>query len=479
MNSLTQNGALSLSTTSNYRLDFFFKVLRDTSEEKLIELIENAWNENSSDTLKLVFHLRDCRGGKGEKKQFHRCLKWLSEKHPECLKKNLHLISEYGYYKDVLSLLGTSMESEALKLIVDQLRVDRAKLDTPNKYEITLVGKWTPTEGCSHDKKYNAVAKICKLLKCNKQQYRRDFVVPLRTHLNIVEKHICSGNWDDIDFSKVPSVAMNRYKKLFSDKASEKYKQFLEAVGKGESKINTKTLYPHEIIRSYLKGSQLDETVELQWKQFMSDLKSNTQLKNSLSVIDVSGSMTCNDNLPLSVAVALGLVTSELIEGSFHNTWITFSSTPVLEQVKGDTLYDKVNNMKNGHWQMSTNLQAVFELILTSAKAFNVKQEHIPSTLFIFSDMQFNQACTNNDKTNFQSIDDKYKEAGYERPRLVFWNLNGDTVDFPVGQHDANTALVSGFSPALLDLFTGNEAINPYSIMRKVLDSDRYSKIGV
>ena len=127
---------------------------------------------------------------------------------------------------------------------------------------------------------------------------------------------------------------------------------------------------------------------------------------------------------------------------------------------------------------MTTNLQAVFDLILNMARTNNLKAEDMPSSLFIFSDMQFDLACPTNTQTNFEEIERKYHEAGYVRPKIVFWNLRGNTVDFPIpNEHVPNTSLVSGFSPALLELFLDDRDISPYKIMRKAIDSKRYARI--
>lgn len=52
-------------------------------------MLINSWNEDALDTLKIIFQMRDCRGGKGEKANFIKCLKWLMEAHPDTLEKNL------------------------------------------------------------------------------------------------------------------------------------------------------------------------------------------------------------------------------------------------------------------------------------------------------------------------------------------------------------------------------------------------------
>ena len=94
----TENGALSLSTTqplsssSNAsenkeekgksvggRLDLFFKSVRGMDDNLLDTLMEKSWAEDPLDTLRIVFHTRDCRKGKGERVLFYKMMGWMCD----------------------------------------------------------------------------------------------------------------------------------------------------------------------------------------------------------------------------------------------------------------------------------------------------------------------------------------------------------------------------------------------------------------
>jgi hypothetical protein len=167
-----------------------------------------------------------------------------------------------------------------------------------------------------------------------------------------------------------------------------------------------------------------------------------------------------------------------MIEGAFNKKFITFSGLPQLESVSGETLKEKVKNLENAHWEMNTNIQKVFELILTNGKMFNVSQENMPELIFLFSDMQFDEA-TNNEQTNFEAIREQYANAGYLLPKIVFWNLRGNSKDFPVVKDTENTLLISGFSADILELILNKEEITPMLFLRKILDGERYSRVKV
>jgi hypothetical protein len=99
----------------------------------------------------------------------------------------------------------------------------------------------------------------------------------------------------------------------------------------------------------------------------------------------------------------------------------------------------------------------------------------MPGTLVIFSDMQFN-ACVKHDDSAMEMIERKYKDAGYELPKVVFWNLNAGA-NVPVKFDKSGTALVSGFSPAIATavLSGDNDGFTPEAIMLKAVMADRYA----
>jgi hypothetical protein len=476
----TLKGALSVAP-DDPRMSFFFKIVRNTPGETLTDLLEKSWSVDPLDTLKLIFHLRDCRGGKGEKKQFHDCLQWLLQHHPEILSKNLDNIPFFGSYKDWLTLLGSAAEMEMIQHFTVQLRQDKQLLESADekvRNTITLAAKWAPTEGCAHDRKSKAAAKFASALQVRKEAYRRNYLVPLRNHLRIVEAKMCKGDWSDIDFSHVPAVALKRYKKAFAKHAPEKYQEFLARVKAGQAKMNVGRLHPHEILAPYIRrGATKDETIEAQWQTYVAEhRKKLVGFPNSLAMIDVSGSMS---GQPLEVAVSLGLLIAECNVGAFHDKFLTFSSNPSLEELRGDSTHEKVRNVRHSHWEMSTNLQAAFDLILATAKMFKVPPEQMPAMLIVLSDMAFDSACGRNDKTNFQVIEEKYRAAGYTRPKIVFWNLQGTSIDFPVASNVPDCALVSGFSGDLLTLFLECGEMTPYLVMRKAIDAERYNRVVV
>jgi len=155
---------------------------------------------------------------------------------------------------------------------------------------------------------------------------------------------------------------------------------------------------------------------------------------------------------------------------------ITFESTPHLVEVHGSTLRDKLKYIGNLPWGWSTNLEAVFNLILETAVNSGAKQEEMPQVLYIFSDMEFNCAVRDADKTVYENARELYEAYGYRMPAVVFHNVNSWQMQTPVTAHTRGTALTSGASThALGHKFDGN--VTPMAHMLRVLNGERYAMI--
>jgi hypothetical protein len=200
---------------------------------------------------------------------------------------------------------------------------------------------------------------------------------------------------------------------------------------------------------------------------------------NILPLVDVSGSMTCsagkNTKLTcLEVAVSLGLYLADKNTGKFKDTFLTFSGSPELLHLKGG-INQKIDQMVKSEWEMNTDLHKALNKILSVAKEGNVPEAEMPGMLLILSDMQFD-GCVRHDDSAIEMIARKYNEAGYEMPKVVFWNLNATYGNAPVTFDKRGTALVSGFSPSIVKpLLAGDlEDFTPESAMMKVIMDDRY-----
>jgi hypothetical protein len=179
---------------------------------------------------------------------------------------------------------------------------------------------------------------------------------------------------------------------------------------------------------------------------------------------------------PALIAISLGLYHAERCKGAFHNHFISFESLPHLIEIHGATLQDKLRYIQIAPWGCSTNLEAVFELLLKTAIDSNATQDELPSVLYIVSDMEFNRAVRNPDKSIYDNARERFESFGYTLPAVVFINVNSWQMQAPVRAHQKGAALTSGMGVSTFkEKFDGN--MTPMSHMLKVLMSKRYEEV--
>ena len=461
---VTENGMATNSSSLNACVDLFFNIgaMRGQDKQRLIATFSKAFNEDPKRAMKLLFWARDVRGGAGERQVFKDILVYLAENHDLVLKPNLHLISEYGRWDDLLALSGTYLEKDAFTLISDALINENG-----------LCAKWMPRKG-------PIAEKLRKFTGMSPKQYRKSLV----GLTNVVETKMCAKDWNSIDFGKLPSVASARYQKAFGKNAYESYSAYIASLVKGEAKINAGAVYPYDVITSLERGNAT--VANEQWKALPNYLEGANDM--ILPVVDVSGSMstpaggsktvTC-----MNVAISLGLYISERNEGPFKDAFITFSSKPQLQVLSG-SLNDRYTQMSDSDWGMSTDLEATFKLILYQATKHKLSQDKMPNKILILSDMEFNSATGKGygreshwNPTAQQMIETMYSDAGYKVPQIVYWNIQSRNGGVPVAFDAKGTALVSGFSPAIMTSLLGGDIESPQQIMDKTILSERYAPV--
>lgn len=325
-----------------------------------------------------------------------------------------------------------------------------------------LCAKWQKRQGAEANK-------IRSYLKVTPKQYRKILV----SLSNTVEQKMCAQDWSNIVYPHVPSVAAGRYQKAFLRHDPAGYGAYKAKLESGEAKINASVAFPYDVIRSMRNG---DVTVSnAQWAALPNYLEGSDE--NILPVVDVSGSMdfpVSGSVTAMDVAISLGLYVSERAGGVFRDQFVTFSSRPELVQVRG-TLKQRYDTMARSTWNMSTDVQAVFKLILDSAVKHAVPESEMPTKILILSDMEFNTCVTNGESVSAMTMVEKeYAAAGYKLPQVVFWNLKGRSGNSPVTYNKTGTAMISGFSPSIVKSVLGGEEMTPISIMLKTVLANRY-----
>ena len=485
----TENGAVKHTSTGYKILDLFAKggAYRNRSEADCITLFKNAFQEDETLALRCLFYLRDVRGGQGERRFFRICINWLANNYPETVKRNLEWIPFMGRWDDLYELVNTPLEKDAFNLIANQLTTDMSC----EKNGISLCAKWLKSENCS-SLESKKLAKITRdHLSLTSKQYRQ-MLSKLRAKINVLERLMSANEWDRIEFDKIPSKAGIIYRNAFARREliAEKYKKFANDKNK---EVNAKALYPYEIAERAFKMryTGLNEPERLMLQKYWDCLPNYYQDReeNGLAIIDVSGSMS---GRPMAAAVSMGAYIAEKAHGPFANHFITFSEHPDLIEFEGVDIVDKFNRTIRADWGMNTNIEAVFNLLLSIARKKNIKSTDIPTRLYIFSDMEFDSCVScgpqkydrwnfnsnilhSKDKINtlFEEIAKKWKKYGYTLPDVIFWNLDARSENIPaIGK---GFSYVSGFSPVMIEtILSGKDG---WDLCLEKINSERYSVI--
>lgn len=479
---LTENGAKTYKSSLNECLDLFALggAYRNRSEEDVIDLFTKAYQQDEITALLTLVYLRDIRGnGQGERRFFRTVLKNLAEQNNDVVKTLIPFVPYYGRWDDLWCLLDTPYKQSVLTLVGQQLTQDVINLDKGE--EISLLGKWLPSENASSQETKRLAKIIRKNSGLSPKQYRK-MLSELRAKIDIVERKMTQNQWSEIEYDKLPSKAGLQYRYAFYRHDKERYKEFMMPKDGQEVKVNADTLYPYEIVKKvpfdYWSESAMPiddierATLNNYWKNIPDYI--NGDSTDAIAVIDVSGSMS---GTPMEVAVSLGLYVAERNKGKFKNHFITFHSVPELVELdENDDFCSKVQKIKGADWGGSTDLEATFDLILNTAINYNLPQSELPEILYIISDMMFDriQGCNTNNETVIENAKLKFEAAGYEIPHLVFWNVDASMDSVPMIGKDGYT-LVSGFSPSIFEMVMTRTT--PEEFMNSVIYSEHYQPV--
>lgn len=468
--SYTDNGALCHRSTGSHLFNLFALggAYRQRSNADCINLFINAFNENEEYAMKCLFYLRDARGGQGERRFYRVCMGYLAQKHPEAVRRNLQYIPEFGRWDDLFCLFGTSLEDDVLTMIKSQLALD-IQSKTPS-----LLAKWLPSENTSSAATRTLGNKIRTYLGLSHKGYRK-MLSAMRERIKVLEKLMSANRWTEIEFDKIPSKAGLIYRNAFArrDIIKAKYEAF---ANDETAKVNADTLYPYEVVEKALqcRCHSLESAERKMVTKYWENMKGIDAPLNALAVVDTSGSM---HGRPINVAISLGLFCADKAKGPFAGHYISFASRPQLIETTGIDIVDKVTRIYNTNLVDNTNLEAAFRLILNTAIMNKCKQEDLPETLIVISDMQIDYMSNwRSDEavlTGMETLHREWAAHGYKMPNLVYWNV--DARNDTILDLSDNVSYVSGCSPSILDSIMQGKTQK--DLMWDVLNKDRYKEI--
>ena len=492
----TENGALAFASHPSPFADFFFKVssMRGWDADAKREAFSKCFAADPALALRLLFFVRDIRGGLGERGLFRDVFAGLPDGVAAAL---LPLVPEFGRWDDVWAVLGDgvadaaarpALREAAFALLRRRWEEDLRALADPDGRP-SLLAKWLPSvRGVSERQETLAKELAFSCFRLRPADYRRKLSA-LRARLRVTERSMCAGEWGAVDYGAVPSKAALRYRNAFFAHDPERYKAYLAGLAKGTSKVNAGALFPYEIVAAYLAGYEPkateDPLLEAQWKALSVP---NGILGNAIVVRDGSGSMTTPVSggraTALDVATSLAVLASEHLEGPFANRFISFSESPRLVDLSGcATLREKLVRTYGEDECANTDVEETMRLVLDAVSENGIPQEEIPAVVIV-SDMEFDEARgagwswrTDAPKQEvlFETIRREWKEKGYDLPKMVFWNVASRTGGVPLQENGNGLVLASGFSQNILDMLSG---VDPEDTIRRKLAAPRYDCVA-
>ena len=505
-------GSMNEASTGSFLMDFVGAITQASTRLDVRHHLDTAVQRahTGEDIMRLVvaaMDFRDPRNGKGCKDVGAFMLLELFKHYPELVKSLVEFTPEFGCVQDywkMIKFINHEMDASETPAEIKKFYTPLVEgivknfwiaLDKDfeiltqyeNKYQeterashmdelrtqLSNAGKWAPGEKSHYGSKVHwfietgegraqklSVYKYLIHFKFgahNPTLYKRARVLfsKMRKICEVTEVKMCTKQYSEIDFKKVPGKCMLKSRKAFSNETKVPLEVYELETGnrfpQDEDRVTARknlieflprmknggTLAAYEIIKQLKTGriSSTDEKVlESLWKAMVQKTRENIQayikdirLKKAekegvpveevdvedlgfdqvLSMIDVSGSMeiatagegfTCMD-----LSVSLGIVTSELNEGVFKHMALSFESTPRMHYfVHSDgrefTLWEKYQDIMSTINGYSTDIGKAMDLILDIAKKNSVPVGDLPS-LVIYSDEGFDQQVPNPNKS--------------------------------------------------------------------------------
>lgn len=529
-----------LSNWKNTLTQFYFQLVRNsfvTNGDMKVLFRRLLTLAETTDTLRdylyrLVMHTRDIQKGKGERDLFYTLLKEISEHHSlEVATQMLHkcCTTDAGSWKDIKYLVyhldkdtfthsatcdpdkAHPLSRQALVLLAKQIETDYKYLNNHQTDKISLAARWAPRR---EKGKFAFVTRLFVSIihagrKYNSRSMRdvRKLLSLLNADLKTPQIDMCRGTWSELDFNTMTSYTLLKHKLAFQNKTKDGHSRseikdrvtcatnYVTWLDSKDKKMNVSTVYPYEFVKGVMSKPLTMEEIKYYNDAWNTQLNAqmeatkDTHMGIMIPMIDVSGSMTCDNSLPLFNAIALGMRLSEMNNGVFHNRALTFESSPQWAIYDDrQTFVDKVRHTQRLGWGGTTNFRSALQKILSTIVRNNLSPLAVKHTsLVVFSDMQMDQSSRTPYSTVYESMRLMYHDAGmrsiygtpYEVPHIVFWNLR-KTDGFPTIGNETGVTMISGYNASMIEVLM-NKGVNalrsmtPWDLLRDVLRNPRFS----
>lgn len=482
----TENGAIKYTKSLNNNVDFYAQAgaMRNRVDD-VGGLFSLAYSEDKNTALRNLLYLRDVRGGLGERDAFRKAYFKLVDNDPEVAKELIKYVPVFGRWDDVVEIYWYAKQSKNTVVHREALEVMRAQISSDidnaiDDKDVSLLAKWLPSPSVTNKNRKEIANHLAHDMNVKVSSFRKMLSI-LREYIGIVETKLTEKNYSDIDFEKLPSKALFKYRQAFARNMEEKYVDFITKVNSGEVKMNASNVLPYEIVKGYIeeagwgrhKLKNLDNVLEATWKSLDDTIGDSSS--NAIVVADTSASMTGN---PWYVAESLAIYCAERLNGVFKNHFITFSSKPRLIEIpEGGTLLSKMQEYHKHSIVDNTNIEATLRLILDTAVTYDVRQIDLPEKIIIISDMEFDSMSTKNNKTVFENMKNEFEYFGYKMPDIIFWNVDSRADNLQARSDERGVAMVSGLTPNIFKAVLNGDITDSVKMMNNTLYTERYDVV--
>ena len=505
---LTENGAVTLTTTGSALVDQFGKAgnYRGRSLAEVFNDQAIIWNENPEAALRFPFYLRmvtrkvkvgkdneteKVQNGQGARDESFKRLLWVAANHPTIFTNNIWALPLVGSWKDVWTMMfydiqeGTNAIShEAMFELIAQGLLSDTHIDLIKKFMPRIKSEkkcktpWT--------KVTNELAK--EFAKFSNITYKEYNKLKASGNAHDFQKLICSRNYDALNWNRIPGRALNLLvtsKFLSNHGLKDNYAKWIMS-----KPVANYTGYVFELAKkardyglsAYSRGHynipiEVKHTLDSQFMGLVEKARANGKITTNVwCALDTSGSMstrvqglkdiTCED-----IASSLAVFFGELNTGAFHNKIIMFDNVSHPYDMHGDSFCDRIGNLPSVP-AGGTNFQSIVEEIVKIRKQHpEIPLEDYPKTILVVSDMQFNPVSyswrgpSRTEPTNYEYSKNTLKEVFpaefVDSMKFIWWDCTsryGNT-DYEGTAKEQGCYFFSGFDGSIISMLLNEDAI--------------------
>lgn len=476
-------------------------------------LITECLNIDITDTVVLLFHLRDRGENLGCREAFITLFSYVLNRlaylHFQDTGINsaydnegnaweilFKAIPNYGRWDDLINIgyyLHSDIQVDILIwVLLKQLDTDMFYVNTNN--EISMLGKWLPSINASSKvtrakakwliaifnhririSDHNAFPNLPKAFTC--ESYRK-MCVALRNRIDIAEHHLTTKKYKNINYKKMPALAYKKYQKALYKHDKQRITNYRRVSIRYPDRVRNAidAVKRSTILRFDAVNNKIKRKLDNVWNHY-----AGCYSTNRLVCADCSKDIIVNklNYRTIDIARTIILRSSENNASSYYNGKILIKARKGIEFRSIDdckTIKAKLNAVSMSKPFDIKEVYTALEIIASNAHFHNVKPEDIPTEFVIITDSD--PKCILNDKTvlsqkKYSDVETVFTKYGYTIPKIIIWDLCSDEIE-PDYYTDLGITVIKGVDMHTIIAATIEKEIPDYFKLDMILSSPRY-----